>query len=309
MMDSSANEVSNENALSAVSAPCVLVAKWGKKRIVLDNMTTHDTISAVKDRLTRETGVLQKRQKLIGLMAVKGGSKAVNDDTILGDLKVKAARKSANSENDNCSIVHEFILMGTAEAEIFVDPSEKDDLPDVIDDFELDFNVRVDERNVDWGVHCTVRHKNRFYFLFCIGTFSYFTTPLFCCFEQAGSHEWLNHVANGENLKKFTEHTEVHLINPPREGKPLMVLDLDHTLLDFSRRALEMDSTHQVGQGSAALMKRPYMDEFLVEAYKNYDLVVWSQTSWRWLETKLIELGMITNPAYKFCFVLDKTSM
>jgi ubiquitin-like domain-containing CTD phosphatase 1 len=131
----------------------------------------------------------------------------------------------------------------------------------------------------------------------------------FCCILQAGSSEWLNHVANGENLKKFTEHTQVYLINPPREGKPLLVLDLDHTLLDFSRRALESDTTHQVGQGSAALMKRPYMDEFLIDVYKYYDLVVWSQTSWRWLETKLIELGMITNPSYKFCFVLDKTSM
>ena len=51
------------------------------------------------------------------------------------------------------------------------------------------------------------------------------------------------------------------------------------------------------------------MDEFLVVAYKHYDLVVWSQTSWRWLETKLIELGMLIHPGYRFCFVLDKTSM
>lgn len=75
------------------------------------------------------------------------------------------------------------------------------------------------------------------------------------------------------------------------------------------------------------------MDEFLVTAYKHYDLVVWSQTSWRvssatycviyrsslnscaddvpfqWLETKLTELGMLTHPGYRFCFVLDKTSM
>ena len=29
----------------------------------------------------------------------------------------------------------------------------------------------------------------------------------------------------------------------------------------------------------------------------------------KWLETKLTELGMLTHPGYKFCFVLDKTSM
>jgi len=51
------------------------------------------------------------------------------------------------------------------------------------------------------------------------------------------------------------------------------------------------------------------MDEFLTNAYKYYDLVVWSQTSWRWLETKLTELGMLIHPGYRFCFVLDKTSM
>ena len=51
------------------------------------------------------------------------------------------------------------------------------------------------------------------------------------------------------------------------------------------------------------------MDQFLTAAYQHYDLIVWSQTSWRWLETKLIELGMLSNPGYKFSFVLDKTSM
>ena len=73
------------------------------------------------------------------------------------------------------------------------------------------------------------------------------------------------------------------------------------------------------------------MDDFLQWTYKYYDLVgtmlrslqfgtvekkisdnfksVWSQTSWRWLEVKLTELGMLTHPGYKITFVLDKTSM
>lgn len=65
----------------------------------------------------------------------------------------------------------------------------------------------------------------------------------------------------------------------------------------------------QSGDAVANQLKRPYMDEFLTWAYKHYDLVVWSQTSWRWLEVKLTELGMLTHPGYKFVFVLDKTSM
>ena len=49
----------------------------------------------------------------------------------------------------------------------------------------------------------------------------------------------------------------IHIMQPPREGKPLLVLDLDHTLLDFSSKSLQRDSTtHQVGAGMAASMKR-----------------------------------------------------
>ena len=96
-------------------------------------------------------------------------------------------------------------------------------------------------------------------------------------------------------------------MNEPRENKPLMVLDLDHTLLDFSSKSLQRETD---SSGAAAnAMKRPHMDSFLTTVYQHYDLVVWSQTSWRWLETKLIELGMLTHPGYKFCFVLDKSSM
>ena len=277
-------------ATGAAAAPVKLVAKWGKQRIEI-SLTVEDTIGTVKQRLQDETGVLEKRQKLIGLVAVKGGAKAVTDDLVLGDLKVKKKKG-----DDDGPVVHEFIMMGTAEKDIFVDPSEKDDLPEVVDDFELDFNVSgwdvLDDRVI--SVCCPVRFSSCFHLIAVL---------------QAGSSEWLNHVANGENLKKFTDHTEVHLINPPRPGKPLLVLDLDHTLLDFSRKQLQLDNNHQVGQGSAASMKRPFMDEFLTEMYKYYDLVVWSQTSWRWLETKLVELGMIAHAGYKFCFVLDKTSM
>ena len=240
---------------------CVtLIAKWGKVRITLEKLPAVTTIGQVKTMLTERTGVLPKRQKLIGLSVA--GSDKMSDAIALSNLKQKI---KTNNMQESTVVVHQFILMGSAEKDIFVDPDEKEDLPDVVDDFDLDFT--------------------------------------------AGSEEWVQHVATGENLKKFTESTAVYIMNQPREGKPLLVLDLDHTLLDFSSKALQRDATDQVGQGSALSMKRPYMDEFLAAVYIDYDLVVWSQTSWRWLETKLTELGMVANPGYKFCFVLDKTSM
>lgn len=117
-------------------------------------------------------------------------------------------------------------------------------------------------------------------------------------------------MANGENLKKFTDSTEIYVMNPPRDGKKLLVLDLDHTLLDFSSKTLQQQQQTTADPRAAAnAMKRPHMDSFLTQMYQHYDLVVWSQTSWRWLETKLTELGMLTNAGYRFSFVLDKTSM
>ena len=104
-------------------------------------------------------------------------------------------------------------------------------------------------------------------------------------------------------------------MNEPRPKKPLLVLDLDHTLLDFSSKKLIAAPDASISGDTTSApeliskMKRPYMDHFLANAYQHYDLCVWSQTSWRWLETKLTELGMLTHPGYKWCFVLDKSSM
>jgi hypothetical protein len=55
--------------------------------------------------------------------------------------------------------------------------------------------------------------------------------------------------------------------------------------------------------------QRPYMDHFLSELYPHYDIAIWSQTGWRWLELKVTELGMMTHATYKICFVLDKSNM
>jgi len=55
---------------------------------------------------------------------------------------------------------------------------------------------------------------------------------------------------------------------------------------------------------------RPRLHEFLTAIYPYYDICIWSQTSWVWLETKLIELGMLGgNQDYQISFVLDKTPM
>ena len=237
------------------TAPTVtLIAKFGKERLTLEDLAPATTIGQVKLLLQEQTRILPSRQKLLGLQAQNGGARGITDNLPLEQLKQK----------DKSKPVFQFILMGTPE-EAIIAAERPDDLPDVVDDFDLEFH--------------------------------------------AGSEEWLRHVANGENLKKFTEETAVHIMHEPRPNKPLLVLDLDHTLLDFSSKSLLQTADGQHATTVAQAMKRPHMDEFLTKVYPYFDLVVWSQTSWRWLETKLIELGMLTHTGYRFCFVLDKTSM
>mmetsp|Transcript_823 Transcript_823/g.1137 ORF Transcript_823/g.1137 Transcript_823/m.1137 type:complete len:525 (+) Transcript_823:122-1696(+) len=303
-----------------------LTAKYGKERIILSNLDSHGTdIGKVKQLLYEQTNILPKRQKLIGLVidktykasrstsvssSVSVSSKMLSDDLLLCHLQVKPKDIKFDTIN-NTNIQHNqhsFILMGTPEVQIqkltsdnhnhnnnnSTNNNNNNNNNQVINDFDLEFN--------------------------------------------AGSIEWLNHFANDLNLQKFTNSTQIHIMNPPRMGKPLMVLDLDHTLLDFSSKTImntntASSSTTNTNNTTAAAnnnnsnnpsssisnainihekiqkMKRPFMDEFLSIAYQHYDLCVWSQTSWRWLETKLVELNMVHNPNYKFCFVLDKTSM
>lgn len=109
----------------------------------------------------------------------------------------------------------------------------------------------------------------------------------------------LNDAACRMKLEKIAAKTNIRFMNPPRQNKKLLVLDLDHTLLDFSCRFEFM----------VEKLKRPYMDLFLAHCYKSYDLAIWSQTNIAWLQLKLNGLGMLSHADYKICFALDKTTM
>eukprot|EP01066_Platyproteum_vivax_P002802 Platyproteum_vivax@DN1350_c0_g1_i1.p1 len=102
-----------------------------------------------------------------------------------------------------------------------------------------------------------------------------------------------------KRLNKAIAKTEIQFINPLRPGRKLLVLDLDYTLFDCKPNTL----------GSMADLKRPHLEYFLASVYPFYDLVIWSQTSWKWVELKCTELGLLTSNQYKLSFVLDQSSM
>ena len=84
-----------------------------------------------------------------------------------------------------------------------------------------------------------------------------------------------------KKIKKRVETLEILEINPPRPGSKLLVLDIDYTLFD-----------HRSPAENAAQLMRPFLHEFLTEAYRdNYDIVIWSATSMKWIEVKMSQLG------------------
>lgn len=99
-------------------------------------------------------------------------------------------------------------------------------------------------------------------------------------------------------IYRRVKHYKIKMLNEPRPNKKLLVLDIDYTLFD-----------HRSTAQTAAELMRPYLHEFLTAAYEHYDIVIWSATSMRYIEAKMNELRVSTNPNYKILFYLDSGAM
>ncbi|XP_055331347.1 ubiquitin-like domain-containing CTD phosphatase 1 [Paramacrobiotus metropolitanus] len=112
------------------------------------------------------------------------------------------------------------------------------------------------------------------------------------------------YAARVEYLEKISRHVRdyrMQIMSHFREGKKLLVLDIDYTIFDNG----------SVGQNGQELM-RPYLHEFLQVAYRNFDIIIWSATSKRWIVAKLQELGITSNARaghYKIAALLDDAAM
>jgi ubiquitin-like domain-containing CTD phosphatase 1 len=103
---------------------------------------------------------------------------------------------------------------------------------------------------------------------------------------------------NVEKLQRRIARYDVPPLNPPRDGKKLLVLDIDYTLFDHRSTA---EHPHE--------LMRPYLHEFLAQAYEHYDIAVWSATGMSWIELKMKELGVLSNPNYKIMQLVDSGAM
>ncbi|XP_027201980.1 ubiquitin-like domain-containing C-terminal domain phosphatase 1 [Dermatophagoides pteronyssinus] len=216
-----------------------IVVKWSGNEYIIDNLNDVATILNLKECIYGKTGVKPERQKLIGLKTNNG--RTVDDDTKIEHLVMKPGFK--------------VMMIGSKEeqiANIDLDPS---DIPNVINDFDID-----DE-----------------------------------ALDQVAIHNKGEYLAK---VEKRIKDIKINVMNEPRDGKKLLVLDIDYTLFD-----------HRSTAEHASQLMRPYLHEFLTSAYEDYDIVIWSATGMKWIEVKMRELGVTNNPNYKIAFFLDASAM
>lgn len=103
---------------------------------------------------------------------------------------------------------------------------------------------------------------------------------------------------NKQKLRRRIDQYKINLRTPCRQGKKLLVLDIDYTLFD-----------HRSTAENPLQLMRPYLHEFLTAAYAEYDIMIWSATSMKWVELKMTELGVLNNPNYKVTALLDHLAM
>ncbi|KAJ7561462.1 hypothetical protein O6H91_03G029400 [Diphasiastrum complanatum] len=103
---------------------------------------------------------------------------------------------------------------------------------------------------------------------------------------------------NKQKLRRRVKQYKVRILNPCRPHKKLLVLDIDYTLFD-----------HRSPAENPQELMRPYLHEFLTAAYSEYDIIIWSATSMKWVEVKMKELGVLSNPNYRITALLDHLAM
>ncbi|KAJ1386112.1 Ubiquitin-like domain superfamily [Sesbania bispinosa] len=103
---------------------------------------------------------------------------------------------------------------------------------------------------------------------------------------------------NKHKLTRRINHFKIEPQNPCRKGKKLLVLDIDYTLFD-----------HRSTAENPLQLMRPYLHEFLTAVYSEYDIMIWSATSMKWINLKMGQLGVLDNPNYKITALLDHLAM
>lgn len=99
--------------------------KWNGNDYKLSNLLESNSINDLKNELYKLTNVMPERQKLLGLKTNAG--QIVTNETLLIDLKYKSGTK--------------IMMMGTCEEKIKDINEIPENMPEIIDDFDIGKNA------------------------------------------------------------------------------------------------------------------------------------------------------------------------
>ncbi|CAI5987945.1 unnamed protein product [Closterium sp. NIES-65] len=239
-----------------------LCVRWAGKELTV-GASGDDTVGELKRRICEATGVLPTRQKLLNL---KLAGRPAPDSTLLSQLAIKPSLK--------------IMMMGTVESEIVVGPSpqEAPDV-DVLDDLQLpeDEAVAIKDRPENLAKlrrrsqHFKVRRSQQFkarrsqHFKvrrsqhFKVRRSQHFKVRRSQHFKVRRSQHFK--VRHSQHFKvRRSQHFKLKVLNPPRAGKRLLVLDIDYTLFDHvspAENAAELMRPCSCAPAHAPLLMRP----------------------------------------------------
>ncbi|MCI4386314.1 hypothetical protein PGIGA_G00060920 [Pangasianodon gigas] len=343
-----------------------VIIKWGGQEYSISALSEDDTVLDLKQSIKSLTGVLPERQKLLGLK-IRG--KPADNDTKLGLLKLKPNTKimmmGSREESledvlapppESDDVINDFDI----EEEVIEVENREENLAKIarrVKEYKveelnppregkrllvLDVDYTLFGKPADNDTKLGLLKLKPNTKIMMMGSREESLEDVLAPPPESDDvindfdiEEEVIEVENREeNLAKIARRVKeykVEELNPPREGKRLLVLDVDYTLFDhkscaetgqelmrpflheFLTSAYEDYDIviwyHKSCAETGQELMRPFLHEFLTSAYEDYDIVIWSATSMKWIDAKMKELGVSDNPNYKITFMLDSGAM
>ncbi|KAF3628791.1 Ubiquitin-like domain-containing CTD phosphatase [Capsicum annuum] len=283
----------SSSAVSAVSPvtaeELTLTVKWsGKEHTV--RVCCDDTVGELKRRICEVTNVLPKRQKLL---YPKVGSKLADDSLLLSQIPLKASLKMTMIGKCWIAKVLYIHKVHVAHTDNNMDAQSKQ-INKIRNDHIFqqvqaeDTEDKMQEGRLRWTIEEDI-FVDQVESPDIIDDFE---------LELEETVDIKDKEINQQKLRRRIEQHKIVLRNPCRQGKKLLVLDIDYTLFD-----------HRSTAENPLELMRPYLHEFLSAAYTAYDIMIWSATSMRWVELKMGQLGVLNHPNFKITALLDHMAM
>ncbi|RZC73538.1 hypothetical protein C5167_049012 [Papaver somniferum] len=261
---------------SATEEELTLTVKWSGKEYTV-RVCGDESIGELKRRICQVTNVLPKRQKL--LYPKLSGPKLSDDSILLSQLPLKSSLKMTMVGLENDSVDKYVVFLLALESLFHALKLSYHSKNNTTQTRTLTFSRTVEDDIIVDQVDA----------------------PEIVDDFELGQDEVVDikdKEVNKQKLQRRINQFKIELLNPCREGKKLLVLDIDYTLFD-----------HRSTAENPLELMRPYLHEFLSAVYAEYDIIIWSATSMKWVELKMQQLGVLSNPNYKITALLDHMAM